>query len=94
MGREFCELTTFHSFHDSHVPQPLLVAENPYHLQVVRSTLTRNLHVCFPDVRDEIVRAFDDVLQCRDRVRNGPTSYFCVLTTLSETGKLFPCSLP
>ncbi|KAJ7362974.1 cytochrome P450 [Mycena albidolilacea] len=38
-------------------------AENPYHLQVVRSTLTRNLHVCFLDVRDEIVCAFDDVLQ-------------------------------
>ncbi|KAJ7791749.1 hypothetical protein B0H14DRAFT_188364 [Mycena olivaceomarginata] len=39
------------------------ISENPYHLQVVRSTLTRNLHVCFPDVRDEIVCAFDDVLQ-------------------------------
>ncbi|KAJ7644773.1 cytochrome P450 [Roridomyces roridus] len=38
------------------------VMENPYHLNIVRTTLTRNLHRCFPDVRDEIVCAFDDVL--------------------------------
>ncbi|KAJ7819251.1 hypothetical protein B0H14DRAFT_3737874 [Mycena olivaceomarginata] len=29
----------------------------------VRTTLTRNLHACFPEVRDEIVCAFNDVLQ-------------------------------
>ncbi|KAJ7789542.1 cytochrome P450 [Mycena olivaceomarginata] len=29
----------------------------------VRTTLTRNLHACFPVVRDEIVCAFNDVLQ-------------------------------
>ncbi|KAF7367742.1 hypothetical protein MSAN_00838100 [Mycena sanguinolenta] len=39
------------------------LAENNYHLDLVRTTLTRNLHNCFPDVRDEIICAFDDVLQ-------------------------------
>ncbi|KAF7367750.1 hypothetical protein MSAN_00838900 [Mycena sanguinolenta] len=39
------------------------IAENHYHLDVVRTTLTRNLHNCFPDVRDEIICAFDEVLQ-------------------------------
>ncbi|KAJ7933063.1 cytochrome P450 [Mycena leptocephala] len=29
----------------------------------IRTSLTRNLHACFPDVRDEIVCAFNDVLQ-------------------------------
>ncbi|KAF7367761.1 hypothetical protein MSAN_00840100 [Mycena sanguinolenta] len=38
-------------------------AENHYHLDVIRTTLTRNLHNCFPDVRDEIICAFDEVLQ-------------------------------
>ncbi|KAJ7796327.1 cytochrome P450 [Mycena olivaceomarginata] len=38
------------------------LSENPYHLQAVRTTLTRNLHACFPEVRDEIVCAFNDVL--------------------------------
>ncbi|KAJ7241340.1 cytochrome P450 [Mycena haematopus] len=37
--------------------------DNPYHLHAIRTTLTRNLHACFPDVRDEIICAFDDVLQ-------------------------------
>ncbi|KAJ7835138.1 cytochrome P450 [Mycena olivaceomarginata] len=39
------------------------LTDKPYHLNAVRTSLTRNLHVCFPDVRDEIVCAFDDVLQ-------------------------------
>ncbi|KAJ7119729.1 cytochrome P450 [Mycena epipterygia] len=39
------------------------LAENPYHQNTIRTSLTRNLHRCFPDVRDEIVYAFDDVLQ-------------------------------
>ncbi|KAK7065012.1 cytochrome P450 [Favolaschia claudopus] len=39
------------------------IAENDYHQQAIRTSLTRNLHACFPDVRDEIICAFDDVLQ-------------------------------
>ncbi|KAJ7480645.1 cytochrome P450 [Mycena latifolia] len=39
------------------------VADNPYHQHTIRTSLTRNLHRCFPDVRDEIICAFDDVLQ-------------------------------
>ncbi|KAJ6505550.1 cytochrome P450 [Mycena sanguinolenta] len=39
------------------------ISANNYHLDVVRTSLTRNLHNCFPDVRDEIICAFDEVLQ-------------------------------
>ncbi|KAJ6505852.1 hypothetical protein C8R47DRAFT_1209797 [Mycena vitilis] len=39
------------------------LADNPYHIHTIRTNLTRNLHACFPDVRDEIVCAFDDVIQ-------------------------------
>ncbi|KAJ7086837.1 cytochrome P450 [Mycena belliarum] len=38
------------------------VMHNPYHVGAVRGSLTRNLARCFPEVRDEIVHAFDDVL--------------------------------
>ncbi|KAJ7720374.1 cytochrome P450 [Mycena maculata] len=40
---------------------------NPYHVQAIRSQLTRNLGRCFPQVRDEIVNAFDDVLGLKDK---------------------------
>ncbi|KAF7290190.1 hypothetical protein MIND_01332600 [Mycena indigotica] len=41
------------------------VIDNPYHLAVVRTTLTRNLHARFPDVRDEIVCGFDEIVGLR-----------------------------
>ncbi|KAJ7860750.1 cytochrome P450 [Mycena leptocephala] len=40
--------------------------KNPYHQHTIRSSLTRNLHARFPEVRDEIACAFDDVLQLHD----------------------------
>ncbi|KAJ7878446.1 cytochrome P450 [Mycena leptocephala] len=39
------------------------IAEDPYHQQTIRTSLTRNLHTRFPDVRDEIICSFKDVLQ-------------------------------
>ncbi|KAJ6468013.1 cytochrome P450 [Mycena vitilis] len=39
---------------------------NPYHVNAIRSQLTRNLGRCFPQVRDEIVNAFDSVLGLED----------------------------
>ncbi|KAJ7445669.1 hypothetical protein FB451DRAFT_793865 [Mycena latifolia] len=39
------------------------IEDHPYHHHTVRTTLTRNLGRCFPEVKDEIVCAFDDVLQ-------------------------------
>ncbi|KAJ6548532.1 cytochrome P450 [Mycena capillaripes] len=42
------------------------VVMNPYHGAAIRASLTRNLGRCFPEVRDEIVHAFDDVLGLKD----------------------------
>jgi hypothetical protein len=55
---------------------------NPYHIDIIRGTLTRNLGRCFPRVRDEIVHAFDDVIGVRDTglsslARSGAPSYSC-----------------
>ncbi|KAJ7029678.1 cytochrome P450 [Mycena alexandri] len=41
------------------------IADNPYHSHTIRTSLTRNLHACFPDVRDEIICAFNDVLPAK-----------------------------
>ncbi|EPQ50638.1 cytochrome P450 [Gloeophyllum trabeum ATCC 11539] len=38
------------------------IHENGYHIPIVRSQLTRSLTPLFPDVRDEIVAAFSDVV--------------------------------
>ncbi|KAJ6534999.1 cytochrome P450 [Mycena capillaripes] len=38
------------------------ITKNHYHGLAVRGSLTRNLDRCFPEVRHEIVHAFDDVL--------------------------------
>ncbi|KAJ7796325.1 cytochrome P450 [Mycena olivaceomarginata] len=42
------------------------ISKDPYHHHAIRTTLTRNLHACFPEVRDEIVCAFNDVLQLQE----------------------------
>ncbi|KIJ05875.1 hypothetical protein PAXINDRAFT_92824, partial [Paxillus involutus ATCC 200175] len=38
------------------------VHHNPYHVAIIRSQLTRNLGNLFPDIRDEIVIAFEETL--------------------------------
>ncbi|KAJ7620650.1 cytochrome P450 [Mycena polygramma] len=38
------------------------ITDNSYHVDVVRSKLTRNLGKCFPDLHDEIICAFDEIL--------------------------------
>ncbi|KAJ7445860.1 cytochrome P450 [Mycena latifolia] len=38
------------------------IEDDPYHHHTVRTTLTRNLGRCLPEVKDEIVCAFSDVL--------------------------------
>ncbi|KAF9225200.1 cytochrome P450 [Gyrodon lividus] len=38
---------------------------NPYHVRIIRSQLTRNLGILSPDIRDEIVTAFEEILDLR-----------------------------
>lgn len=35
---------------------------NGYHIPIIRTTLTRNLGALFPDVRDELASAFDEII--------------------------------
>ncbi|KAF8149663.1 cytochrome P450 [Mycena galopus ATCC 62051] len=58
---------SFHGGVELNFPIKLLIgpalADNHYHVHTIRTSLTRNLHACFPDVKDEIVDAFGDVVQ-------------------------------
>lgn len=40
--------------------------QNPYHINVMRSQLTRNIGVLYPELRDEIITAFDEILDLKD----------------------------
>ena len=42
------------------------IFHNPYHVPIVRAQLTRNIGALYPEIRDEIRMAFDDVLDLRD----------------------------
>ncbi|KAJ7047698.1 cytochrome P450 [Mycena alexandri] len=43
------------------------IVKDTYHANVVRTSMTRNLGVLFPEVRDEIIVAFEDVLPVQSK---------------------------
>lgn len=49
---------------------------NPYHNSVIRHKLTRNLETVHPDIRDEIVTAFDQGLDLNGNGEESPWSRF------------------
>ncbi|KIK97710.1 hypothetical protein PAXRUDRAFT_198861 [Paxillus rubicundulus Ve08.2h10] len=42
------------------------IHHNPFHIPIIRSQLTRNLGILYPDIRDEIVTAFQETLDLQD----------------------------
>lgn len=40
--------------------------QDPYHIPIVRTTLTRALGVRFPDIKDETIAAFNDIIPLND----------------------------
>ena len=67
------------------------VHHNPYHLSIVRSQLTRNLGALYPKIRDEIITAFDDVL---DLEGNGKhlVHLHALFTDVRNTNRMEECS--
>ena len=53
------------------------ICYNPYHVQVVRSRLTRNIGVLYPELRSEMRMAFDDVLDLKDNGKYLVLIYVC-----------------
>lgn len=67
------------------------VYRNPYHVQIVRSQLNQNLYALYPEVRDEIVTALDDVLDLRG---NGEYLFFSpmICSSTSEIPRMEECA--
>jgi len=70
------------------------LSENQYHLNAVRTSLTRNLHACFPNVRDEIVCAFNDVLQLRESEWKSVTVLPAVMAIVARVSNRLFVGLP
>ncbi|KAJ7253103.1 cytochrome P450 [Mycena rebaudengoi] len=65
-----------------------------WHINVIRSTLTRNLGRCFPDARDELRAAFEDILSLegnRDHIMFDSSGY--PSSSLPQNGKVSPRTL-
>ncbi|KAH0837765.1 hypothetical protein J3R83DRAFT_5943 [Lanmaoa asiatica] len=57
------------------------VHHNPYHITVIRSQLTRNIGVLYPELRDEIITAFHEILNLKG---DGDTFSVTKITTRSR----------
>ena len=60
------------------------ILHNPYHVPIVRLRLTRNIEALFPEMIDEIVTAFDDVLDLRGNGELISLSCVCAIDVCLE----------
>jgi len=70
---------------------------NNYHMAVIRTKLTRNLGVIFPDLRDEIVDAFTQFIPLSDNWVKVPALSTMAVITSQISGRAFvglPLSAP
>ena len=66
--------------------------ETNYHFAVIRSQLTRSLVTLCPTIRDEVVIAFDEVLDLKGSGEHGFDLSRCAFT--SETLRVAKCTCP
>ncbi|KAJ7649598.1 cytochrome P450 [Mycena rosella] len=70
------------------------IEDDPYHHHTIRTTLTRNLGRCFPEVRDEIVCAFDDVFRLETEDWKIFTVFPAVMHVVARTSNRLFVGLP
>ncbi|KAH7886354.1 cytochrome P450 [Phlebopus sp. FC_14] len=70
------------------------VHHNPYHIAVIRSQLTRNLSILYPEIRDEIVTAFDDVLDLKDHEWKNIPAFDAIQQVVCRTSNRIFVGLP
>ncbi|KAJ7215153.1 cytochrome P450 [Mycena rebaudengoi] len=71
------------------------ISDHPeWHINVIRSTLTRNLGRCFPEVRDELCTAFEDILSLEGNQWKGVTAYTAVMDIVCRTSNRLFVGLP
>ncbi|KAJ7672337.1 cytochrome P450, partial [Mycena polygramma] len=62
---------------------------DPYHVGVVRGTLTRNIDACFPIIRDEVVEAFNDLVPANTNEWTSLPAMQTVLPIISRVSNRF-----
>ncbi|PBK82225.1 cytochrome P450 [Armillaria gallica] len=65
------------------------VFADPYHINVVRSALTRNIAVCFEDVADEIQEAFNDNIPMTEYRLNVPVYERIIQIVCRASNRMF-----
>jgi hypothetical protein len=66
------------------------VHDIPYHIAVVRSQLTRNIGKMYPEIRDEVVTAFDEVLDLRGYGEcHSLRWFFCIDLGNTQSGRVY-----
>ncbi len=74
------------------------IGGDPYHVEVIRGALTRNIAACFADVQDEIRAAFTDHIPMTEGMKLSSIADGGARLTLLQTGSKFrhtkwPCKL-
>ncbi|KAF8844237.1 cytochrome P450 [Paxillus ammoniavirescens] len=67
---------------------------NPYHIQTIRSQLTRNLTSLYPDIRDEIVTAFEETLDLRGNEWKSVPAFQTIRQVVCRTSNRIFVGLP
>ncbi|KAF9244075.1 cytochrome P450 [Melanogaster broomeanus] len=67
---------------------------NPYHVQFMRSQLTRGLGNLYPAIRDEVVTAFEEVLDLRDNEWKSVPAFAAVQKIVCRTSNRIFVGLP
>ncbi|KIJ12301.1 hypothetical protein PAXINDRAFT_14916 [Paxillus involutus ATCC 200175] len=70
------------------------VHHNPYHFSIIRSQLTRNLGILYPDIRDEIVTAFEETLDLRGNEWKSMPAFQTVQKVVCRTSNRILVGLP
>lgn len=65
------------------------VASNPYHVHVLSTQLTRNLHAILPEIRDEMSLAIQDYIPLT--AEQGPRLITHLYLILNIGQDVFPC---
>ncbi|KIJ13842.1 hypothetical protein PAXINDRAFT_80222 [Paxillus involutus ATCC 200175] len=70
------------------------VHHNPYHVAIIRSQLTRNLGILYTDLRDEIVTAFEEILDLRGNEWKSVPAFQTVQTVICRASNRMFVGLP
>ncbi|KAF9261891.1 cytochrome P450 [Marasmius fiardii PR-910] len=71
-----------------------IIHKNPYHIDVIRTTLTRNIAARFDEVRDEIQAAFSELIPLQDDWVEPPNIIKTIQDIVVRTSNRFFVGLP